>query len=95
MLFKITNRKQKRITHAVVLEFVADEGKIYLPYWMIRNLLLEKGDMAQVEGVLKPVAMFSKLQPQIVLLGNHNSEGCTGECAEEFRLLDDGRYYCD
>lgn len=66
MLFKITNRKQTRITHAGVLEFVADEGKIYLPYWMMRNLLLEEGDMAQIESVSMPVATFSKFQPQSV-----------------------------
>lgn len=34
MLFKLINLKQKRSTHAGVLEFVADEGKIYIPYWV-------------------------------------------------------------
>lgn len=34
MLFKITNKKSDRITHSGVLEFVADEGKIYIPYWV-------------------------------------------------------------
>lgn len=33
MLFKLTNVKTERITHCGVLEFVADEGKVYLPYW--------------------------------------------------------------
>lgn len=66
MLFKITNKKQSRITHAGVLEFVADEGRIYLPYWMMRNLLLSEGDIAQIESVSMPVATFSKFQPQSV-----------------------------
>lgn len=35
MLFKLTNPKAHQITHCGVLEFVADEGKIYLPYWVI------------------------------------------------------------
>lgn len=35
MLFKLTNKKTNRITHSGVLEFVADEGKVYLPYWVI------------------------------------------------------------
>lgn len=35
MLFKLTNSKKSRITHAGVLEFVADEGKIYIPYWVM------------------------------------------------------------
>ncbi|XP_045026340.1 ubiquitin recognition factor in ER-associated degradation protein 1-like [Daphnia magna] len=34
MLFKLTNPREGRITHCGVLEFVADESKIYLPYWM-------------------------------------------------------------
>jgi ubiquitin fusion degradation protein 1 len=34
MLFKIENKKRDRITHSGVLEFVADEGKIYIPYWV-------------------------------------------------------------
>lgn len=34
MLFKLTNNKKSRTTHAGVLEFVADEGKIYIPYWV-------------------------------------------------------------
>jgi ubiquitin fusion degradation protein 1 len=34
MLFKLTNPRAGQITHCGVLEFVADEGKIYLPYWV-------------------------------------------------------------
>lgn len=34
MLFKLTNSRLGRNTHCGVLEFVADEGKIYLPYWV-------------------------------------------------------------
>jgi hypothetical protein len=34
MLFKLTNKRTNRITHSGVLEFVADEGKVYLPYWV-------------------------------------------------------------
>lgn len=34
MLFKIVNKSRNRSTHAGVLEFVADEGKIYIPYWV-------------------------------------------------------------
>jgi len=64
MLFKLTNQRDNRSTHCGVLEFVADEGKVYLPYWMMRNLLLEEGCMLQVESVSLPVATFSKFQPQ-------------------------------
>lgn len=64
MLFKLTNNKKSRTTHAGVLEFVADEGKIYIPYWMMHNLVLEEGDIIQIESVSLPVATFSKFQPQ-------------------------------
>lgn len=34
MLFKLTNKKNSRITHCGVLEFIADEEKVYIPYWV-------------------------------------------------------------
>ncbi|XP_015924018.1 ubiquitin recognition factor in ER-associated degradation protein 1 isoform X2 [Parasteatoda tepidariorum] len=64
MLFKLTNKKTNRITHCGVLEFVADEGKVYLPYWMMRNLLLEEGGILHIENATLPVATYSKFQPQ-------------------------------
>ncbi|XP_015519400.1 ubiquitin recognition factor in ER-associated degradation protein 1 [Neodiprion pinetum] len=64
MLFKLTNKKSNRITHCGVLEFVADEGKVYLPYWMMHNLLLEEGEILNIESVMLPVATFSRFQPQ-------------------------------
>lgn len=47
MLFKLTNRRANRNTHCGVLEFVADEGKVYIPYWvscmqLICKLILKK-----------------------------------------------------
>lgn len=64
MLFKLRNPKTKRITHCGVLEFVADEEKIYLPHWMMMNLTLEEGDRVEVESTSLPVATFSRFQPQ-------------------------------
>ncbi|XP_037952646.1 ubiquitin fusion degradation protein 1 homolog, partial [Teleopsis dalmanni] len=58
-----TNAKKARESHAGVLEFVADEGKCYIPYWMMDNLILEEGDTLTVENVSLPVATFSKFQP--------------------------------
>lgn len=34
MLFELNNPAAGRITHCGVLEFIADEGLIYLPYWV-------------------------------------------------------------
>lgn len=38
MLFEIHNGAKERMTHAGVLEFIAEEGKIYLPFWVSRRL---------------------------------------------------------
>lgn len=64
MLFKLSNRKESRQSHCGVLEFVAEEGRVYLPYWMMNNLLLEEGSMVHVENVSLSVATFAKFQPQ-------------------------------
>jgi len=34
MLFKLSNKRSNRHTHCGVLEFIADEEKIYIPYWV-------------------------------------------------------------
>lgn len=34
MLFELINGAKERLTHAGVLEFTAEEGKIYLPSWV-------------------------------------------------------------
>lgn len=66
MLFKITNKKCNKVSHCGVLEFVAPEGKCFLPYWMMKNLLLNENDMVFVEYVNLPIARFAKFQPQSV-----------------------------
>lgn len=66
MLFKLTNKRTNRQTHCGVLEFVADEGRIYIPYWMMRNLCLEQGEMVQMDNVSLSVATYAKFQPQSV-----------------------------
>lgn len=38
MLFELVNQAQGRHTHAGVLEFIAPEGRIYLPLW-VPNLI--------------------------------------------------------
>ena len=36
MLFRLSNGAQDRQTHCGVLEFVAEEGRIYVPHWVRR-----------------------------------------------------------
>lgn len=40
MLFELHNGAKERMTHAGVLEFIAEEGKIYLPFWVCDAPLL-------------------------------------------------------
>lgn len=64
MLFELTNGLKKKTTHAGVLEFVAEEGRIYLPQWLMSTLELEPGDLLQVKSTDLPPGKFIKLQPQ-------------------------------
>ena len=91
MLFKLTNNRHNRVTHCGVLEFVADEGKVYLPYWMMRNLLLEEGSMIQVESASLPVATFSKFQPQSPdFLDIHDQKAVLENALRNFACLTNG-----
>ena len=64
MLFKLQNKRKSRVTNCGVLEFIAEEGKCYIPYWMMKNLLLEEGELVDIESVSLPSATFGKFQPQ-------------------------------
>lgn len=44
MLFEVHNGAKQRVTHAGVLEFIAEEGKIYLPFW-VWTASLSRADM--------------------------------------------------
>lgn len=64
MLFSLHNGRQGTLTHGGVLEFIAEEGRIYVPPWMMNVLLLEPGDLLQVKSCDLPLGNFIKLQPQ-------------------------------
>ncbi|KAJ3060597.1 ubiquitin fusion degradation protein, partial [Podochytrium sp. JEL0797] len=67
MLFEITNEQHKeKNSHAGVLEFIAEEGKAYLPQWMMNTLLIEEGSLARIKNTSLPLGTFIKLQPQSV-----------------------------
>lgn len=69
MLFKLTSMGsdgEERRTHCGVLEFTAEEGCVYIPFWMMQNLLIEEGSLITVTNVSLPKATFVKLQPQSV-----------------------------
>ncbi|KAL3022338.1 hypothetical protein AAZX31_04G007500 [Glycine max] len=63
MMFELRNGASERVSHCGVLEFIADEGTIYMPYWMMQNLLLQEGDIVRVKFVSLPKGTYVKLQP--------------------------------
>ncbi|XP_043713528.1 ubiquitin fusion degradation protein 1 homolog [Telopea speciosissima] len=63
MLFELRNAAAERVSHCGVLEFIAEEGMIYMPYWMMENMLLQEGDTVRVKNVTLPKGTYVKLQP--------------------------------
>lgn len=66
MLFELTNGAKQKSTHAGVLEFTAEEGRCYLPYWIMTVLGLDPGDLIETKSTDLPPGSFIKLQPQNV-----------------------------
>uniref|UniRef100_A0ACD5UB94 Uncharacterized protein n=1 Tax=Avena sativa TaxID=4498 RepID=A0ACD5UB94_AVESA len=63
MQFELHNGATQRISHCGVLEFVAEEGTIIMPCWMMQNMLLQEGDIVRVKSATLPKGTFVKLQP--------------------------------
>jgi len=63
MLFRVENQATGRTTHCGVLEFVAQEGHVYLPRWMMLNMLLTEGQAVKFRNVSLPKGTYVKLQP--------------------------------
>ncbi|RYO96143.1 hypothetical protein DL764_007521 [Monosporascus ibericus] len=58
LMMELVNGEKDRYTHAGVLEFVAEEGRAYLPQW------LDVGDMIQIKSTSLELAKMVRLQPQ-------------------------------
>lgn len=64
LLMELVNAEQGTHSHCGVLEFVAEEGRAYLPQWMMKTLRLDVGDMIQIKTTSLELARMVKLQPQ-------------------------------
>jgi ubiquitin fusion degradation protein 1 len=62
MLFRLEH--QGNITHCGVLEFIAPEGHIYLPNWMMETLKAEPGSLVNVINTELSLGKYVKIQPQ-------------------------------
>ncbi|KAI0333482.1 ubiquitin fusion degradation protein I [Cubamyces sp. BRFM 1775] len=66
-MFKLRNPANPAAsTHCGVLEFIAEEGCVHLPYWMMKTLRLNEGDPIRVTGAELPKGKMVKLQAQTV-----------------------------
>ncbi|KAK0673442.1 putative ubiquitin fusion degradation protein 1 [Cercophora samala] len=66
IMLEVINGAEGKHTHAGVLEFVAEEGRAYVPQWMMKTLKLDVGDMIQIKTTSLELAKLVKLQPQSV-----------------------------
>lgn len=66
IMLELINGDKGTHTHAGVLEFVAEEGRAYIPQWMMQTLQLDVGDMIQIQTTSLELAKLVKLQPQSV-----------------------------
>lgn len=67
MLFELFNEEANLKTHSGVLEFVAEEGRAYLPQWMMDTLKLQPGAITKITNQNDiPLGKFVKIEPQSV-----------------------------
>ncbi|CAN6610706.1 ubiquitin fusion degradation protein 1 [Trichomonascus vanleenenianus] len=66
MLFELTSEETGLKTYAGVLEFIAEEGRVYMPQWMMDTLALQPGSLIQVKSTDLPSGQFVKIQAQSV-----------------------------
>jgi ubiquitin fusion degradation protein 1 len=66
MLFELLNEKENLRTFSGVLEFVAEEGRVYLPQWMMSTLHLQPGSVIKITNQDVPLGRFVKIEPQSV-----------------------------
>merc|ERR1712023_346645 len=65
MIFEISNPQyNEHKLHCGVLEFIAQEGMVYLPFWMMENLNLHEGDILFLRSATIAKGQYVKLQPQ-------------------------------
>ena len=51
-----------------VLEFIAQEGMVYLPYWMMENMGLNEGDIMHLRSATLPKGKYVKRMPRVDLV---------------------------
>ena len=89
LLFRL--KAQQAIVHCGVLEFIADEGRMYLPEWMIAALKVKAGDFVNIEQCVLRKGTFVKIEPQSVdFLQLHDPKAALEEALGMFSTLTQG-----
>eukprot|EP00929_Paragymnodinium_shiwhaense_P049482 TRINITY_DN24958_c0_g1_i1.p1 TRINITY_DN24958_c0_g1~~TRINITY_DN24958_c0_g1_i1.p1 ORF type:complete len:471 (+),score=128.42 TRINITY_DN24958_c0_g1_i1:106-1518(+) len=68
MLFEVSDLDGRRRTHVGVIEFVAPQETCYIPFWILKQLQCEEGDVLQFSLRELPKATSVKLRPASVAL---------------------------
>ncbi|CCE62111.1 hypothetical protein TPHA_0B04420 [Tetrapisispora phaffii CBS 4417] len=64
MLFELTSNETGKVTHGGVLEFTAEEGRVYLPQWMMETLSVKAGSLLTIATTDIPLGSYVNLEPQ-------------------------------
>lgn len=64
IMLKVTNPQQGISTHCGVLEFSAEEGRAYIPFWMQEHLRLSPGQLLVIENASLHKGTYVKIRPQ-------------------------------
>jgi ubiquitin fusion degradation protein 1 len=64
LMFEVKSGNSGKITHCGVMEFIADEGCAYIPYWMMQNLAIIEGEKLNFKYKNLEKGNFVKIQPQ-------------------------------
>ncbi|KAI0724000.1 ubiquitin fusion degradation protein UFD1-domain-containing protein [Cerioporus squamosus] len=91
-MFKLRNPANPAAsTHGGVLEFIAQEGCVHLPAWMMQTLRLNEGDPIRVTGCELPKGKLVKLQAQTVdFLEISDPKAVLEQCLRNFSALTQG-----
>lgn len=88
MLFEIQSNVSFKLTNAGVLEFIAEEGRVYLPDWIIDQLEAPITSTVTIKSVTLPKATFVKLEPQSVdFLEIENPKVVLENCLRNYSVL--------
>jgi ubiquitin fusion degradation protein 1 len=95
MMFQIANpRAAEKKLHCGVLEFIAQEGMVYLPYWMMENMRLSEGDIVHIRSVSLNKGSYVKLQPQLTdFIKISNPKAVLEQSLRNFSALTQGQTF--